>query len=665
MVSIVLLFGRILIGGGMRVGQIMVVLGAFLWLLGGLAFPFYEMIYEDKLALLSEVWPGYLVLASAVGLLATAGYGYYFRKYKIAGLIEFFFACTGAGFIVYSTATAPTLFREVHQLPFNEEGQFTGFMQAGVGFFCLWIGSVLAFFGGLRTLGSQPVYSKSVRFLKVALSWGDSLIKEHICSEGADITVGSQLGNLFTLPTKFNSLTLIKHRGGRRDKYWVGLGENLEGDVTIKGDTSSIADYKKKKTANTSGLDYVSIGTEDHGQFRFGDLTLRFFFTAPPTSQFRKGLVVVDRSSASSFVLSLALQIVFILGAATTNVSMEGKIKEKEELKRLIKINMKADQKKKERQKKEEKQEDQKLEEEKKEEEEIVKEEQEDTPTVEQKIQDMGDPLKKEMELKKKDEEFKPMKEGSVGRDAKRDAEMAKAFKQKGVISVLDSKMKRNTSLSKLLGKERNTSMKNLVWAEDGQYELYNESDEDFSYMASSGSTGDYGAGGGFGGAGGFGGGGGGFGGGGAFGLGGMGGIGGGLPGGIGGADAARMGKMALAGLKDRDRKRADRMKLGSGSMGQFCKKADVQRKVSGRAAAIRACYEMQLQIKPDLAGKVTLQWVIDLMGRVNGVKVVENSTGSGQLDQCMTKIVSKIHFQPPQGGMCIIRWPFVFSPGE
>jgi len=90
-----------------------------------------------------------------------------------------------------------------------------------------------------------------------------------------------------------------------------------------------------------------------------------------------------------------------------------------------------------------------------------------------------------------------------------------------------------------------------------------------------------------------------------------------------------------------------------------------VQRKVSGRAAAIRACYEMQLQLKPDLAGKVTLQWIIDLTGRVNGVKAVDNSTGNSKLQECISKIIGKIHFQPPQGGMCIIRWPFVFSPGE
>jgi TonB family protein len=143
-----------------------------------------------------------------------------------------------------------------------------------------------------------------------------------------------------------------------------------------------------------------------------------------------------------------------------------------------------------------------------------------------------------------------------------------------------------------------------------------------------------------------------------------MGGMGGGLPGGIGGGDADRRGRMAMSNLKDRDRRRAAKVKLGGEAMGQFCKKADVQRKVQGRSAAIRSCYEMVLQVKPDLAGKVTVQWMIDLTGRVQGVQVAENTTGDTRLETCIKALIGRISFEPPQGGMCIIRWPFVFSPG-
>jgi hypothetical protein len=222
-------------------------------------------------------------------------------------------------------------------------------------------------------------------------------------------------------------------------------------------------------------------------------------------------------------------------------------------------------------------------------------------------------------------------------------SETARELKKKGVIAVLDSKMKKKSSLSNILGKDRNLAVKNAVWSEKDQHAPAGDGE---AGPGPSGGAGGFGGGGG----------GGGFGSGGAFGMGGMGGV---------GSEAQPSGKSALTGLKDRNRKRSSKVKLGSGSMGQFCKKADVQRKVKGRAAAIRACYEMQLQNKPELAGKVTVQWIIDLTGKVKGVKTVQNTTGNKKLDGCISRLIKKIHFQPPKGGMCIVRWPFVFSPGS
>jgi len=614
--------------------------------------------------MLSEVTLGTVVLILAGLVFPVALVGWYFRKWKQAALINVVLSSVVLGLFVFICFKAPDFYKDIHQLPFDESDRFTGFMTGGVGFYLLWLGGLVALFGCLKTIGSNPKYAKTTRFLRVAMLWQDTIIKERIFSDGSDVTVGGDLKNMFTLPTDFSRLTLIKHKGGRRDHYWVGLDSKVDGRVTIDDKTDSVADYKRKYTANTSGIDYVKVTPGDSGVFKFGDLSLFFQFTEPAEARTQGSILAFDKGLASSAVLSAAIQICFLLAIVVSPRPISVRVKSKDELRRFIKIDVKRDQKKKERVKKEEVQKEEKQVIEEKMEEEKLEEEIEDTPAVEQKLQDAGDPLKKAVELDKKDEEFKKIKEGHVGRDAKRDSKLAKEMKKKGVIAVLDSKMKKNTSLSKLLGKNRNLAVKNVVWGEDGQYALANEGDSDFSYMGSSGGTGDYGGGGGFGGAGGFGGGGGGFGGGGAFGLGGMGGLGGGLPGGIGGAQSARSGRMALASLKNRDRKRASRVKLGSGSMGQFCKKADVQRKVRGRAAAIRACYEMQLQMKPDLKGKVTVQWIIDLTGRVKGVKVVQNSTNNAKLAKCISRIIGKIHFQPPKGGMCIIRWPFVFTPG-
>ncbi len=650
----------------MKVGQTVAVIGAIILIAGALGFPLYDMVYEGKQAMLMEAGMGNLVVLFAGLMVPVALVGFYFRKHKQAALVNVILSSAAMGIFVYISFKAPLIYKDIHQLPFDEGGQFTGFMQGGLGFYLLWLGSLLALFGSLKTIGANPRYPKGTQFLRVALLWKDTIIKERVFNEGQSVTVGSDLKNMFPLPASFDKLTLIRHKGGRTDSYAVGLDKALDGRITIGDKTASVAEYKKENTANTSGTDYVTVNPGDSGVFKFGELSLFFQFTEPANVRTPSSLRNFDRGMASSALLSAAIQIAFLMAIVVSPRPVSVRVKSQEELRRFIKIDVKRDMKKKERQKKEEqaKKEEEEKELEKMPEEEKLEEEIEDTPTVEQKLEDAGDPLKKAVDIPKKDEDFKPMKEGHIGRDAKRDSKLAKELKKKGVIAVLDSKMKKNTSLSKLLGKDRNLAVKNVVWGEDGQYQLNNEGDNDFSYMGSSGGTGDYGGGGGFGGAGGFGGGGGGFGGGGAFGLGGMGGMGGGLPGGIGGADANRSGRMALASLKGRDRKRASRVKLGSGSMGQFCKKNDVQRKVKGRSAAIRACYEMQLQMKPDLAGKVTVQWIIDLTGRVKGVKAVQNSTGNKKLDRCISKIIGKIHFQPPKGGMCIIRWPFVFSPG-
>ena len=70
-----------------------------------------------------------------------------------------------------------------------------------------------------------------------------------------------------------------------------------------------------------------------------------------------------------------------------------------------------------------------------------------------------------------------------VGIEAKRNLELSKELKKKAFMAVIDSKMKKNTSLSKLLGKDRNLAVKNVVWGENGQYQLADQGDSDLSYM--------------------------------------------------------------------------------------------------------------------------------------------------------------------------------------
>jgi len=376
-----------------------------------------------------------------------------------------------------------------------------------------------------------------------------------------------------------------------------------------------------------------------------------------------------DRPMAASLLLSGAIQISLLLATVVAPRPLTVRAKTGDEVRRFIKIDIKKDQRLKERVRSEAEQVRSKPCREKRptvrEERELPDEEPEVASRIVTGKQDSGDPLKKAVVQPDKLEEFRPLRSARAGAEAKRDSKLARETRKRGVMAVLDKSMKRNTSLTRLMGKNQGLRARNVVWGEDGRYALTDDGENDLAYMGNSGDTGDWGGGGRMGRAGGTGLPRGGFGVAGAFGLPGMGGPGGGLPDGIGGGIPDKRGRMVLVGIDGPERKRPAVVDFPTGSAGVFCKEADVRRKVKGRAAAIRACYEMQLQMKPQLRGKVTLQWIVDLSGKVKGVKVARNTTGSDKLASCVSKVIGKVRFRAPVRGICVIRWPFVFNSGR
>lgn len=106
------------------------------------------------------------------------------------------------------------------------------------------------------------------------------------------------------------------------------------------------------------------------------------------------------------------------------------------------------------------------------------------------------------------------------------------------------------------------------------------------------------------------------------------------------------------------------RVRAAGGETSGFCKHEDIQRVVNARQSGIQYCYEKELARNPELQGKVTLSWRIGLDGKVVKV-IVENSTlGDKTVEGCMMRQVERWAFKPPEGGMCQIRYPFVFSAG-
>jgi len=116
------------------------------------------------------------------------------------------------------------------------------------------------------------------------------------------------------------------------------------------------------------------------------------------------------------------------------------------------------------------------------------------------------------------------------------------------------------------------------------------------------------------------------------------------------------------AGLGRKKIKKRGKLKIGSGRTAGFCRKADIANVVRRRSGSIRACYEQRLQVNGNLRGKLTVRWTIGLQGTVTNANAVSNSVGDAAMTGCILRNVRRMRFPKPEGGICMIQWPFVFN---
>ncbi len=121
-----------------------------------------------------------------------------------------------------------------------------------------------------------------------------------------------------------------------------------------------------------------------------------------------------------------------------------------------------------------------------------------------------------------------------------------------------------------------------------------------------------------------------------------------GMRAGLGKKGARKVGQMRLFGMQ------------GSG----FCNKGNIEAVVKQRAGALRACYEKELQLHAGLSGKVAVRWSINLEGKVESASVTNSTINNPKVESCIMSVIRRMRFQAPEGGICVVQWPFVFSPG-
>jgi hypothetical protein len=90
--------------------------------------------------------------------------------------------------------------------------------------------------------------------------------------------------------------------------------------------------------------------------------------------------------------------------------------------------------------------------------------------------------------------------------------------------------------------------------------------------------------------------------------------------------------------------------------------KEQILKVVQSHAAAIQFCYEKELQRFPHLAGKVTIDWKVDLDGRVQLAKLGSSSLSNPSAESCMVRQIKAWQFPKPNGVVCNVSFPFFFK---
>ena len=103
-------------------------------------------------------------------------------------------------------------------------------------------------------------------------------------------------------------------------------------------------------------------------------------------------------------------------------------------------------------------------------------------------------------------------------------------------------------------------------------------------------------------------------------------------------------------------------MERGTPDVGDFCDPSNIRRVVGARANAIQHCFERELQVNPSLSGNITANWRIELDGSVSNVMISSSTLNNNNVESCVTRVISRMRFAEPDGGMCEINYPFVFS---
>jgi len=94
--------------------------------------------------------------------------------------------------------------------------------------------------------------------------------------------------------------------------------------------------------------------------------------------------------------------------------------------------------------------------------------------------------------------------------------------------------------------------------------------------------------------------------------------------------------------------------------------KETIRRTIYPHLAEIRFCYERGRRLRPDLAGRVTVGFLIAPSGVVQSAHIASSDIASEETEQCIRDAVRRWSFpQPEGGGMVSVTYPFMLQAVE
>lgn len=477
----------------------------------------------------------------------------------------------------------------------------------GMGYSLAVWGSVAMFVGPLVVFASQPKWTPDMQFLRVAVLWKDAVVQEKVLTTPSTVTVGDDIRNAFVIPNEKLPKRFPLFRAGRKGEYAIGLTRDLEGQVTINQKTQGIGEFVKGATENVNGINYVPIQLGDWGIVNLGDLRVFFQFVQPDERTRREAKAVpIEFPVWASIGWSSFVQVGFlVLSILLWDVELFRTLNLAGERELAVEAEVIRPEEKKI---------------------EIPEPEAEEEPEDELSKKAGGE------EGKFGDPDEQPDKQSKI---PKMDGKMADKIdvKKVGLNDLLSTnKLGGSGAIADILGKNSQGIGNKIAYAmagEGGEFVMGHGS-------GGMGFTGD-GSGGG--------------------------GTGVGRIQGMSDIDTGS-GRGVRASLGDRGKKRVGKIDLGSSQAQGFCKKSNIESTVRRRAGAIRACYEQRLQVKKELKGKLTIRWTINVEGGVDNAAATQDTIGDSETTNCVLRTLRRMRFDKPEGGICVVQWPFVFSPG-